>query len=135
MVKIILISIIKNEEKIIERCITSVLSICDAVCITDTGSTDNTCTIVENLFKNKNIVGKLYHDEWKDFGHNRTNAFKNAQEYCNKLGWDSKTTYGLLLDADTFDISSPVFDMLVCLFICFFFSNLNYSIIILMKIF
>jgi glycosyltransferase involved in cell wall biosynthesis len=100
MVKIILISIIKNEEKIIERCITSVLSICDAICITDTGSSDNTCNIVENLFKNNNIVGKLYHDEWKNFGYNRTNAFLNGQKYCKKLGWDLNTTYGLLLDAD-----------------------------------
>ena len=100
MVKIILLSIIKNEEKIIERCITSVLSICDAICITDTGSTDNTCNIVETLFINKNITGKLYHDEWKNFGYNRTNAFKNGQEYCRELGWDLNTTYGLLLDAD-----------------------------------
>jgi len=100
MTKIILISIIKNEEKIIERCITSVLSICDAICITDTGSTDNTCNIVENLFTNNNITGQLYHDEWINFGHNRTNAFKNGQEYCKKLGWDLNTTYGLLLDAD-----------------------------------
>jgi len=100
MTKIVLISIIKNEEKIIERCITSVLSVCDGICITDTGSTDNTCNIVENVFLNKNITGKLYHDEWKNFGHNRTNAFKNAQKYCQELGWNLETTYGLLLDAD-----------------------------------
>jgi hypothetical protein len=37
MVKIILISMIKNEEKIIERCISSVLPIVDAICVTDTG--------------------------------------------------------------------------------------------------
>ena len=55
MVKIILISMIKNEEKIIERCITSVLSICDAICITDTGSSDNT-SIIWNLTTSKIMV-------------------------------------------------------------------------------
>ena len=34
--KIILVSMIKNEEKIIRRCIDSVRSICDAFCVSDT---------------------------------------------------------------------------------------------------
>lgn len=100
MVKIILISMIKNEAKIIERCIKSALPILDAICITDTGSTDDTVNIVNNIIKNLKIPGKLYLDQWKDFCYNRNNSFLNAITYCKELNWDLDTTYGLLLDAD-----------------------------------
>ena len=100
MVKIIFISMIKNEEKIIERCLKNSLSICDAICVTDTGSTDNTCKKVNEIFNSLTIPTKLFHDEWKHFGHNRTNAFNNAVQFCQELGWDLNTTYGLLLDGD-----------------------------------
>ena len=41
-VKLALNMIVKNEGKIIERLLTSVLPIVDTYCICDTGSTDNT---------------------------------------------------------------------------------------------
>lgn len=101
--KIILISMIKNEEKIIRRCIDSVRSICDAFCVSDTMSTDNTVTVVteyiSELNKN-NVPGKLYQNPWEDFGHNRTISYNNTVEFCKELGWDQDNTYGLLLDAD-----------------------------------
>jgi hypothetical protein len=100
MVKIIFISMIKNEEKIIERCLKNSLSICDAICVTDTGSTDNTCNKINQIFNTLTIPTKLCHDEWKHFGHNRTNAFNNTVQFCQELGWDLNTTYGLLLDGD-----------------------------------
>jgi glycosyltransferase involved in cell wall biosynthesis len=100
MVKIILISMIKNEEKIIERCILSAIPIIDAVCITDTGSTDNTVNKVNDLFNKLNITGKVFVDEWKNFGYNRNNSFINCVTYCKELGWDLNETYGLLVDAD-----------------------------------
>ena len=100
MVKIIFILMIKNEEKIIERCIKNAISICDAICITDTGSTDNTQNKIHEIFNKQKFEFVLYNDEWKNFGHNRTNAINNAVEYCKVLGWDLNTTYGLLLDAD-----------------------------------
>ena len=100
MVKIIFICMIKNEEKIIERCLKNCLSICDAICVTDTGSTDNTCNKVQEVFSSLEIPTKLYKDEWKNFGHNRTNSFNNTVAFCKELGWDLNTTYGILLDAD-----------------------------------
>ena len=100
MVKIILISMIKNEEKIIERCIKSALPILDAICITDTGSTDNTVNKVNHIIQNLKIPGKVYSDEWKNFCHNRNNSFLNAVSYCKELEWDLDDTFGLLLDAD-----------------------------------
>jgi glycosyltransferase involved in cell wall biosynthesis len=53
---------IKNEEKIIERCLQNALSVCDAICVTDTGSTDSTCSKVEEIFTTLQIPTKLYHD-------------------------------------------------------------------------
>jgi hypothetical protein len=100
MVKIIFICMIKNEEKIIERCLKNALKITDAICVTDTGSTDSTCSKVEEIFKTLDIPTKLYHDEWKNFGHNRSNSFNNTVDFCNELGWDLTTTYGILLDGD-----------------------------------
>jgi len=100
MVKIIFICMIKNEEKIIERCLQNALLVTDAICVTDTGSTDNTCSKVEEIFKTLNIPTKLYQDTWKNFGHNRSNSFNNTVDFCKELGWDLSTTYGLLLDGD-----------------------------------
>jgi tetratricopeptide (TPR) repeat protein len=55
---------------------------------------------VNNYFKKLEIPSKLYQDEWKNFGHNRSNSFLNALYFCKKLNWDLNKTYGLLLDAD-----------------------------------
>jgi glycosyltransferase involved in cell wall biosynthesis len=101
--KIILISMIKNEEKIIRRCIDSVRCICDAFCVSDTMSTDNTVKIVSeyiNELNKNNVPGKLYQNPWSDFGSNRTISYNNTVEFCKELGWDQDNTYGLLLDAD-----------------------------------
>jgi len=100
MVKIIFICMIKNEEKIIERCLQNALLVTDAICVTDTGSTDNTCNKVNEIFKTLNIPTKLYQDTWKNFGHNRSNSFNNTVDFCKELGWDLSTTYGILLDGD-----------------------------------
>jgi tetratricopeptide (TPR) repeat protein len=111
--KVILISMIKNEEKIIRRCIDSVLNICDAFCVSDTMSTDNTVQIVKDMieeFRMKNIPGKLYQNPWKDFGHNRSISYNNTCEFCDELGWDSEFTYGLLLDADMKLVVLPTFN-------------------------
>ena len=50
--KIILNLMIKNESKIIERCIKRALEHVDAVSILDTGSTDNTISIIKEVLKN-----------------------------------------------------------------------------------
>ena len=56
--------IIKNEDAIIERCLTSILPLVDAICITDTGSTDNTPQIIKDFFKKNGIKGEIHYDEW-----------------------------------------------------------------------
>jgi hypothetical protein len=98
--KIIYLTMIKNESAIIRRSIDAALKTCDAICICDTGSTDNTVGVVEEYFKGLNIPCILYKHEWKNFGHNRTLSFKAAVNFCETLGWHPNMTYALLLDAD-----------------------------------
>ena len=57
--------IVKNESKIIERLLTSVLSIIDTFCICDTGSTDNTIDII-NTDDNIHSFDKFDHSNTID---------------------------------------------------------------------
>lgn len=107
---ICLTMIVKNEEKIIQRCLESAKGIIDFVVICDTGSTDNTVQIVENYLKENNIPGKVFNQEWKNFGYNRTLAIETAQKTLKNLGLSLNDTFFLLLDADMLLEVSPEFD-------------------------
>jgi glycosyltransferase involved in cell wall biosynthesis len=98
MPNFVLILMVKNEEKIIQRCMSSVEGFVDAYVVTDTGSTDKTVELASEFLATHE--GTVEMCTWKDFGHNRTLSFKNAQSYCKTKGFDLKDTYGLLLDAD-----------------------------------
>ena len=107
--KIILTIMIKNEERIIKRCINNALNIADAVCISDTGSTDNTLKILEEFLPTLPVPATVAHHTWSNFGKNRTESFRAAQQYCKELGWNPETTYSLLLDADMNFVMTPAF--------------------------
>lgn len=81
--------IVKNESKIMERCIKSVYDLIDAWCIIDTGSTDGTQELIKNLLKDK--PGELLEKPWVNFGHNRNEALSFAQKWAD---------WTLLVDAD-----------------------------------
>tara|TARA_A100001011_G_scaffold400434_1_gene514951 strand:+ start:1950 stop:3905 length:1956 start_codon:yes stop_codon:yes gene_type:complete len=83
--------IVKNESKIIERLLESVLPIIDTYCICDTGSTDNTKTIIKEFFNKHNIFGKILDYDFINFEENRNYALKEAKDMAS---------YILLLDAD-----------------------------------
>jgi hypothetical protein len=83
--------IVKNESKIITRLFNSVIDIIDTYCICDTGSTDNTCEIIDEYFKSKNISGKIIKEPFRNFEYNRTFAVKACY---------GMSDYILLLDAD-----------------------------------
>lgn len=87
--RICLNMIVKNESRIIERCIKSVYHLIDTWCIVDTGSTDGTQEIIKNLLKDK--PGELIERPWVNFGHNRNEALQFAKK------WGEWT---LLTDAD-----------------------------------
>jgi len=110
-VRIILIMMIKNESKIIERALESVEEFVDGIVICDTGSTDDTVSIVTKYFKTLKIPTKLYKHKWQNFGHNRSLSFTETVSFCKSLKWPLDKTYGLLLDADQeLNIDDDLFD-------------------------
>lgn len=89
--KICLNMIVKNESKVIKRCLDSVMPLIDYWVIVDTGSDDGTQKIIKNHLKG--IPGELHERPWKNFAHNRNEALKLAQAH-------TETDYILFMDAD-----------------------------------
>ena len=83
--------IVKNEEKVITRCLDSVINLIDSFCICDTGSTDNTVQIIMDYFKTKNINGKLCFKEFISFDINRNYCLQHSKDMSEYL---------LFMDAD-----------------------------------
>lgn len=111
--KIVFIGMIKNESKIIRRCLENLSDFVEAFCITDTGSTDDTIDVCESFFQTKNKPYKIFSSKtgFVDFGTNRTESFNVAKAFVrDDLQWDLETTYGLLLDADMNLVVEPGFD-------------------------
>ncbi|MBS0625776.1 MAG: glycosyltransferase [Verrucomicrobia bacterium] len=81
--------IVKNESKVIQRCLNSVKQFIDHWVIVDTGSTDGTQEIIRETMKE--MPGELHERPWVDFGHNRNEAFSYAKD---------KADYLLFIDAD-----------------------------------
>jgi len=106
---IILLLMIKNESKIIERCIGRALEHVDAVCILDTGSTDNTVEVCRQFLSSCGKPFKISVEPFKNFGYNRTISFQKAQELCKELEWDATKTYAMAVDADMIIKPSPTF--------------------------
>lgn len=91
--KICLVMIVKNESKIIERCLAAALPFIDSWCITDTGSTDGTEGQIEKFFREHNVPGKIARAKFEDFAQARNSSLDAARSVP---GWD----YALLIDAD-----------------------------------
>jgi len=91
--------IVKNESKVILRILNSVVNVVDTFCICDTGSTDDTISMIENFFQEKNIPGKVITEPFRDFGYNRSFALKACEEI--------DAEYVLLLDADMIFWKNP----------------------------
>jgi glycosyltransferase involved in cell wall biosynthesis len=95
-----LFMIVKNESKIITRCLESIKGFADFICICDTGSEDDTRIKIRDFSKDNNIPCKVHKHVWKNFGHNRTRSFKAAVKAAEKFGFALKNTWLLCLDAD-----------------------------------
>jgi glycosyltransferase involved in cell wall biosynthesis len=85
--------IVKNESRIIRRLLQSVAPVIDSYCICDTGSTDDTVSIIEAFFQEHKIPGKIIREPFRDFGYNRSIALKACER-------EELADYILLLDAD-----------------------------------
>ena len=76
--RLILFMIVKNESRVISRCLESVKPYIDGWCICDTGSTDGTQAIIRSSLKG--IKGEVYDRPWVDFASNRNEALDLAKE-------------------------------------------------------
>ncbi len=81
--------IVKNESKVISRCLSSVRGVIDYWVIVDTGSTDGTQDVIRRSLDG--LPGELHERPWKNFGHNRSEALALAR---------GKADYTLIIDAD-----------------------------------
>ena len=106
---IILLLMIKNEEKIIQRCLSHALPHVDAVAILDTGSTDGTVKCCQDFLSTCGKPFIINVEPFQTFGHNRTISFQKSQELCATLNWDPEKTYAMAVDADMNIVASPSF--------------------------
>jgi tetratricopeptide (TPR) repeat protein len=81
--------IVKNEARVIRRCLDSVRPFLSYWVIVDTGSVDGTQEIIREHLKD--VPGELHERPFVDFGHNRTEALALAR---------GKAPYILVIDAD-----------------------------------
>jgi glycosyltransferase involved in cell wall biosynthesis len=107
--RIILNLMIKNESRIIVRCLEHALRHVDAISILDTGSTDDTVAICEKYLATCGSPYLISVEPFRTFGYNRTVSFQKAQELCASLSWDPTTTYAMAVDADMVIVPSDAF--------------------------
>jgi len=100
MADIVLVMIVKNESRIIERCLNSAKDIITSYSIIDTGSGDDTVDRIRNWGIQNNIKGQVIERPWKNFGHNRSESFNEAKKYVISQGFDISKTFALFIDAD-----------------------------------
>lgn len=85
--------IVKDESAILRETLEAVKPLVDRWLIVDTGSTDQTCAVVEDVMRG--VDGRLVHAEWAGFGPARTRAIEEARSLCGDVGW------ALVIDADS----------------------------------
>ncbi len=98
MAKIGLSMIVKDEARVIERCLESMLPLIDYVLISDTGSTDGTQDIIRSWLERNHVSGDVVEETWQDFATNRSSALRhlrarNVVEYAFVMDADETLTF------------------------------------------
>ncbi len=95
---IILVTMVRNESRIVGRMIASALPILSAAVIVDTGSDDQTVDVAVKACGT--LPHTVVHKKWVDFSTNRNQALDAGREYVARMGWSPCDCWLLLLDAD-----------------------------------
>lgn len=96
--------IVKNEAKLILRCLESVRPLVDFFVISDTGSTDNTKEIIKNFSWQNDFPGAIVNHKWRDFANNRNFALEALHNH-------KEIDYAFVIDADDTLEIAPGFDV------------------------
>ena len=96
--------IVKNETKVIERCLDSVRPLVDYMLIVDTGSTDGTQALVRAYLDRHRMPGEVFEDPWQDFAYNRSRMLARLR----LVPW---VEYALIIDADDRLVIDDGFDI------------------------
>lgn len=91
--KICLVMIVRNESHVVRRCLDSVRALVDYWVVVDTGSTDDTVTVVNDAMRG--VPGTMASAPWVDFATNRNGALALAMRV-------SGCSHALVVDADDF---------------------------------
>jgi GR25 family glycosyltransferase involved in LPS biosynthesis/glycosyltransferase involved in cell wall biosynthesis len=85
--------IVKNETKVIRRCLESALPLVDYILVVDTGSTDGTQQTIRDFLSEHNVAGSVIEEPWRDFAYNRSFALERLREV-------EGVDHVMILDAD-----------------------------------
>jgi GR25 family glycosyltransferase involved in LPS biosynthesis/glycosyltransferase involved in cell wall biosynthesis len=85
--------IVKNETKVIRRCLESALPLIDYILVVDTGSTDGTQQMIRDFLDERKVKGAVIEEPWRDFAYNRSFALARLREV-------EEVDYALIIDAD-----------------------------------
>ena len=100
--KIVMVTMFKNEAKVMRRMLESCYKYIDYWVIQNNGSTDGTDQIVKDFFNEKQIPGVLYDVEegWVGFGWNRDHLIQHCQSIDHGCDWILKMDCDEVLEID-----------------------------------
>jgi glycosyltransferase involved in cell wall biosynthesis len=89
-----LVMIVRNEERVLARCLRSLRNLVDCAVIVDTGSDDRTSEVARDTLERCEVRAHILHHDWVDFPTNRTLALDAARDRF------PEADYLLMPDAD-----------------------------------
>jgi len=98
--QICLCMIVRNEARVLERCLDAAWPILSAASLCDTGSEDGTGELAASWLERHGLPGRVYRHAFRDFGESRTFSIEAARRTLAEIGFDPRQTYLLFLDAD-----------------------------------
>lgn len=97
---------VKNEERVLPRCLRSVRPYIDAYLIADTGSTDATKQVIERELAG--LPGRVVDHTWHNHGANRNLAMNALRAWLSDR--EDPCAWALLIDADCTWVPEPGFE-------------------------
>jgi hypothetical protein len=92
--RVCLVMIVRDEERVLQRCLDSVWPLVDAYCILDTGSVDGTQAVLEAVVRRSPKPGAFVRGQWRGYAASRTEALALARVTAPECSWH------LMMDAD-----------------------------------